>query len=147
MSGLYWVVPRAMHAALPWSLRLILTLRHRFLDTIKCKKKPQFKKFWSVKNCVLESRKCSSPINNSKCLSHQNVHTCMKVLVIAFCGCLSEDINCSLTKQQRQCEQKDPLLIIELSFKINTTTAFIIGRGCLSGSHWHTCVSGLLKGL
>jgi hypothetical protein len=67
MSGLYLVPPRAMHAALPWSVRLLLTLRHQFLDTIKFKMKSQFKKFFSVKNYVLESRKCSSPINNSVC--------------------------------------------------------------------------------
>lgn len=62
--------------------------------------KPQLKKFWSVKNCVLEWRKCSSPINNSKCSSHWNFHFCMKATVIAVYGCMSEGINCSLTQQQ-----------------------------------------------
>jgi len=65
---------------------------------------------WSQGNAVRRQ------INNSNCLSNQNFHICMKTFVIAFCGCLSEGINCSLTKQQRQWEQKDPLLTIQLSF-------------------------------
>ena len=77
MSGLCLVAPRAMHAALPCSLRLILTLRHRVLDTIKFTTKPQFKNILIVENCVLQSRKCSSLINDSKCLLHRNFHICM----------------------------------------------------------------------
>jgi hypothetical protein len=45
-----------------------------------------------------------------------------------------------------ECEQKDPLLTIQLSLK-NTTTATVMGRRWSSVSHWHTCVSILVKGL
>jgi len=45
MSGLYLVALRAVHAALPSSFRVILTFRHRFLDSIKCKMKPDLRNF------------------------------------------------------------------------------------------------------
>ena len=45
MSGLYVVALRAMHAALPSSLRVILTFNHQFLDTIRCKMNPDLRNF------------------------------------------------------------------------------------------------------
>jgi len=89
-----------MHEALSSSLMPILTFR-QFLD-MKCKT-PPINKFESVKNCILESRKCHSSINKSVNFCHipHNFHFCMKALVIAFHGPMAEGINCSLTKQQR----------------------------------------------
>jgi hypothetical protein len=52
MSDMYLLAVRAMHAALPSSLRVILAFA-RLLDTIY---EPRFKKFLRVKNCVFDQR-------------------------------------------------------------------------------------------
>ena len=139
-----------MHAALPSSLRVILTFRNRFLDTIKCEMDPYLRSL-KCKNYILESRKCCCSINNSKDLSLRNIHFCLKALVLAFFGGLSKGINSSHThthththKTKTVCEKKYPVSVVQLSLQ-KTSTAFILEWS--PGCHLEAWVSGILWGL
>jgi hypothetical protein len=87
-----------MQVAPTFGLRVIWTFRHRFSDPTKCKTSPilQFKKMAPSNqgNTVVPL------ITVNICHLPGNFHFCMKPLVINFYGCVSEGINCSLTKQQ-----------------------------------------------
>jgi hypothetical protein len=66
----------------------------------------------------------------------------MKALLIPFYGCLLEVINCSLTKQERRSmNRKVQFWPFSCRYK-NTATAVVLERGCSSGSHLDTRVSG-----
>jgi hypothetical protein len=67
----------------------------------------------------------------------------MKAIVIALYECLSEGINCSLTKQQRQSVSRK----IQLSLNETLQTALVLGTGCSSGSLLNTWANGLLRGM
>ena len=96
---------------------------------------------------VWKIREMCSIVNNNVnvCLLPWNFHFCMKGLVIAFCGCLSECIDCSLVKNEDRMWAENPVLLSS-HYKTNTT-AVILGEGCSSGSHLDIWVSGVLRGM
>jgi len=96
MFCLYLVAVRLNNSTVCW-IKAAIHFGHQFVLTIKYDK-PWFKKFSSVKICVLITRKCGIWIINSVniCHLHRNFHFFMKSPVIIFNSCLSESAASSL---------------------------------------------------
>jgi hypothetical protein len=118
MSGLYLVALKAMHAALSSSLRPILTFRQ--IQTPSIVWQTPIEEILSVvKNCVSESRKFGSSINNrvnmSLTLKFSHLYEVMcYCLLQAFVG---RYLLFTHKTTKTESEQKDLVLIVQLSLK------------------------------